>query len=172
MSLSRLILPQPRVLIDLFSSMMMNAFVLYKLNDASLGKKLPQDYSSLDFIADWLAEVAPDDDDDKGNGSDSSDENEPLPYKSHRFKWWSSAEGTAYRLDRHHYHNLEHAGNVFLKARLQGDEEIRCDLRRDCMLCHERTLYFCKVCNVSLCCGDCCNKWHTFSKLRREKRQK
>ena len=148
--------------------MLMNAFVLYKLNDSVLGQKLAKDYSSLDFIEDWLGEVAPDDNDVDGNESDSSDENEPLPYKSHRFKWWSSAIGTAYRLDRHRYHNLEHAGNVFLKARLEGDDEMRYDLRRDCMLCRERSLYFCNVCNVTLCCGECCERWHTMSKLRRK----
>lgn len=146
----------------------MNAFVLYKLHNASLGKKLPPDYSSLDFIEDWLAEVVPDDHVSDSDESDSSYENETLPYKSHRFGWWSGPAGTKYRLDTHRYHNLQHAGNVFLKARLEGDDEVRLDLRRDCMLCNQRTLYFCSICNVSLCCGECCNNWHTYSKLRRK----
>lgn len=159
------------MLIDLFSSMLLNAFVLYKLHDSANLRKLPPDYSSLDFIEDWLSEVAAVDNGNVSSDSDSSDEKEPLPYKSHRFKWWSGSAGTAYRLDRHQYHNLQHAGNVFLKARLEGNDEIRCDLRRDCMLCHERTLYFCKICNVSLCCGECCDKWHTCTNLRRAKRK-
>ena len=175
MMCKRLTLAQPRVVIDLFTSMLLNAYVLYKLHDATNHNKLRADYSSLDFIADWLQEVEPaiesPSDEDLADTDDSVPSTPPdLTYKQHRRKWWECENGINIRLDRR-YHCLEDARSVYVKAVVEkndsGEEIVkRVDLRRDCMYCGERNCYtFCQVCNVPLCLGDCCRKFHTIAKL-------
>lgn len=159
---------QPRVLTDLFSSMLLNAFVLYKLHHLANHKDLGAGYSSLDFIEDWLSEIAPFENDsgsDSGSSAASPDENhDVIPRKDRRRKFWNSDEGKALRLDGR-FHCLQHAGNVYVKNEIVDGRNKRNDLRRLCRYCGERALYFCDVCNVPLCVGDCCKKFHTERKL-------
>ena len=152
---------QPRVLVDLFSSMMMNSFVLFKLHDAANAKKLPNDFSSLDFAELWLKDV-----DDMQNAeavpSSSSDDDFAVPqqtYKQHRRNYWSSDEGRAIRLKHNQscQHPLQDARNVY-KTQTRGK---RIDLRRLCTWCGERTFTFCETCKVPLCIGNCTMQFHT-----------
>jgi hypothetical protein len=141
--------------------MLMNAYVLYTLHDATNHKKLPQRYSSLDFIADWLAEICePDDEASSDSGSASSDDVDRL---DRRITFWNSDKGRDTRLKRSdgQYHCLYHAADKFRSFELDGDEAVRNDLRRLCRYCGTRTIYFCDVCKVPLCHGDCCKKFHT-----------
>jgi len=160
---------QPRVLIDLFSSMLLNAFVLFKLHDKANHKILRARYNSFDFIADWLEEIAGDAERSSEQSSDVDDAPQ-LPYKAHRRKWWNSDVGKAVRMD-HRYHGLEDARNVYQKSTVKvgsdGDEvEVRLDLRRKCLFCGERNCYtFCSTCNVPLCLGECCRKFHCVATL-------
>ena len=79
---------------DLFSSMLMNAFVLYKLHDSASHKKLPQRYTSLDFIADWLAELCdPDDEASIDSGSESSANCDDTDRSDRRISFWNSDKG-------------------------------------------------------------------------------
>jgi hypothetical protein len=170
---------QPRVLVDLFTSMLLNAYVLYRLHDKATHRNTTRArYTSFDFIADWLSEVAPAPEVDNDSHSDqhSDDDGAPeLPYKAHRRKWWSTPDGKDVRLDnRHHY--LEDARHVYQKSKViagaDGESvEVRIDLRRDCVFCGERNCYtFCSLCNVPLCLGDCCRNFHTVAKLPELKR--
>jgi hypothetical protein len=165
---------QPRVLIDLFTSMLLNAFVLYKLHDSTNNQKLRPSYNSFDFIADWLNEVSPavagrimpepssDDDDPTALA--------PIAYKEHRRNWWSSENGRAIRLDSR-YHVLQDARHVYLKNEVKqtgnGEKvQVRLELRRNCMYCGDRNCYtFCDICNVPLCLGNCCRNFHTVDEL-------
>jgi len=147
----------------------MNAYVLYKLHDQANYKKLPPDYSSLEFICDWLDEVISAAADDIAPSSDSNDDVPVLQYKQHRYKWWKGDVGTSLRLNTRVYHSLEHAGNVYMKNIVGEEGSQRLDLRRECMCCGERTVYFCSVCNVPLCIGNCCKVFHTSAKLPRKK---
>jgi hypothetical protein len=163
---------QPRVLIDLFTSMLLNAYVLYQLHNKANHNTTHARYTSLDFIADWLSEVAPEGDDSHSDQhSDTDNDGGPrLVYKAHRRKWWSSDDGNAVRLDKR-YHYLEDARHVYQKSRVKagsdGEEvEVRNDLRRDCLFCGERNCYtFCSLCKVPLCLGDCCRDFHTVAAL-------
>ena len=152
--------------------MLMNAFTLYKLHDTTNGNKLAKDYSSIDFIADWLEEVAPREDkdaSDSGSSAAASDDDVAVaPRVDRRRKYWNSAEGKAVRLDGQ-FHCLQHAGSVYRKHEIVDGEPKRNDLRRLCRYCGERALYFCDVCNVPLCIGDCCKKFHTKQKLPSQK---
>jgi len=71
----------------------------------------------------------------------------------------------------HRYHGLEDARNVYQKSTVKvgsdGDEvEVRLDLRRKCLFCGERNCYtFCSTCNVPLCLGECCRKFHCVATL-------
>ena len=145
--------------------MLMNAYVIYKLHNSAT---LSDTYSALDFIADWLEEIAPHEGDaasDSSASDDASDENDAnAPRKDRRRRFWNSDEGKALRLDGR-FHCLQHAGNVFVKNELVDGQIKRNDLRRLCRYCGERALYFCDVCNVPLCVGDCCKKFHTLRKL-------
>lgn len=148
--------------------MLMNAFVLYKLHDDATQRKLPKDYSSLDFIAEWMQELLEVEDNaesDSGAASSSDFESDDeRQYNQHRRKWWEGERGIAVRMDRQ-FHGLQHAGNVFLKEVMKEGEQKRCDLRRCCMCCGDRTLYFCEECKVPLCIGHCNKQFHTERKL-------
>jgi len=152
--------------------MLMNAFVLYKLHDQVNHKRLPEKYSSLDFIADWIRELNQDVRDAVcvSSASDASnDECAAAPdYKEHRRNWWQSAAGTAVRMDGR-FHSLQHAANCYLSTQGEGDHKKFIDLRRVCMYCGERTIYFCEACNVPLCLGICNKKFHTDTVLPRPK---
>ena len=134
------------------------------MHDSANHNKLPKDYSSIDFIADWLQEVA------QGDGDGSSDSDAPAAEntaaaahpvgKDRRRKYWNSEDGKKVRLDGR-FHCLQHAGHVYSKNAVVNGVSKRNDLRRLCRYCGERALYFCDVCNVPLCVGDCCKKFHT-----------
>jgi hypothetical protein len=145
--------------------MLVNAFVLFKLHDAANDKKLSKDFSSLEFIEQWLQEL----DDEAGDVSSasSSDEFEPekLAYKQHRRKWWSTNAGEAIRLKHSSdwLHATQDARHVYVTKTADG----RIDLRRNCMWCGERTFYFCSTCMVPICIGKCSLAFHTLKKLPR-----
>ena len=153
---------------DLFTSMLMNAYVLYKLHATANNKNVGSDYSSVDFIADWHDEVAPRDDDaasDSGASDDAiNNDSATSPRKDRRRKYWNSDEGKAIRLNGR-FHCLQHAGNVYVKNEIVQGVPKRNDLRRLCRYCGERALYFCDVCNVPLCVGVCCKNFHTEREL-------
>jgi hypothetical protein len=155
--------------------MLMNAFVLYKLHDDANNKKLPQSYSSLDFISDWIQDLEKDDDaasSDISASDAASEESVAVPdYKEHRRNWWQAAPGTAIRMDSR-FHGLQHAGNCYFTNVDKNGENKRADLRRLCMWCGERTVYFCEDCNVPLCIGICNKNFHTKRKLPSLRRNK
>jgi hypothetical protein len=156
------------VITDLFSSMLMNAFVLYTLHDAANSNKLPKKYSSLDFIADWLDEVCkPDDAAASDSQADSSSDSDDCDRADRRRSFWNSPKGKHIRLARSHetFHCLYHAASRYKPYELVDDEQVRNDLRRVCRYCGERTIYFCGACKVPLCVGDCCMNFHTLDHI-------
>jgi hypothetical protein len=129
-----------RVVTDIFSSMLMNAFILFKLHH-----KKTQHYSALDFLQEYLnggGNVGSNHAQQEGhNFGDHAD----APQSSHKRAWWFGDEGTRIRKAGRHY--LCHASELF------GDET---DQRRGCMWdpgrtgCG-RTAYACKQCRVHVC---------------------
>jgi antirestriction protein len=144
--------------------MLMNAFVLYLLHDRDNKKKLPKTYSSLDFIANWMDEVCKPDD---AAVSDSSSDSDECDRADRRRSFWNSTEGKHIRLARSHekFHCLYHAASRYFPSRLENEEQVRNDLRRVCRYCGERTIYFCDVCKVPLCVGNCCMNFHTLDHI-------
>lgn len=168
---------QVRVFIDMFSSMVINAFTLKCLKEKR--KKLHK-YSEFDFITEYLDEVAPLRDDDDvvicaplihpatytlSNGT----------IKVHKVKrpFWEAPAGAAWRLDgKRHY--SQDANKVYAKfstksngqtqLNMQGNT-IRKNLRRNCRYCNKDTVYFCTKCETALCLGTCFERFHTKKKL-------
>ncbi len=147
--------------------MIVNAFVLYKLNDDAKDaahKTLPAQYSVMDFINDWLEEGDEDEASDASvdnadNAADDNDADHPS-YKAHRRKWWQGPEGTAVRMNNR-FHALQYAGNTYSHYSDIDGVRKRDDLRRKCMFCGERTLYYCDACMVPLCLGVCNHRFHS-----------
>ena len=129
-----------RVLTDVFSSMLMNACILFKLHH-----KKPSAYSALDFLQEYLNDgdfVG----DTEGLDDDHQSPNRPAaPQNRHKRAWWFGEEGSSIRKTGKHY--LCHASELF------GDET---DQRRGCLWdpgrtgCG-RTAYACKQCRVHVC---------------------
>ena len=68
------------VLIDLFTSMLLNAYVLHQLHNKANHNTTHARYTSFDFIADWLSEVAPEvDESHSDQHSDTDDDGGPPP---------------------------------------------------------------------------------------------
>jgi hypothetical protein len=169
---------QVRVLADMFSSMMMNAFIL-KTTLKTKRYKLPSQYSSFDFIEEYLEEVCPISKELEGQQSSSSASHVArschpagLDHKGEirkvKASFWSKAAGREWRLDgKDHY--PQDAKNVWFKVTSRVSEVnnkvIRNELRRNCHYCNERTVYFCTKCNVPLCIGTCFSDFHTKNKL-------
>jgi hypothetical protein len=169
---------QVRVLADMFSSMMMNAFILKKTLKTKR-YKLPSQYSSFDFIEEYLEEVCPISKELEGHKSSSSASHVArschpagLDHKGEirkvRASFWSKAAGREWRLDgKDHY--PQDAKNVWFKLSSRVSEVnnkvIRNELRRNCHYCNERTVYFCTKCDVPLCIGTCFSDFHTKNKL-------
>ena len=148
----------------------MNGYVLYKLHDSVYSKKLPKDYTSFDFIADWLQEVEAEEPQDVSSASSSEDDDHQLAYKQHRRKWWQTEPGCRIRLTKPN-HFLEDARHKYVKSVVRTNDDgeavvARLDLRRDCIYCGERNCYtFCSICMVPLCIGDCSRNFHTTALL-------
>ena len=159
---------QPRVLTDLFTSMLMNAFVLYTLSANAKSTKLPPNYTAVHFVAEWLDaldEGGCHADSDANSSSASGDESPiEINYKDHRRNWWQGDSGLSVRMDRR-FHGLQHAGNVYYSRLELNGEEKRADLRKNCMDCGERTVYLCEVCKVPLYIYACNKNFHTQRKL-------
>jgi hypothetical protein len=155
--------------------MLMNAFVLYTMSANANSKKLPPNYTAVHFVSEWLESLDEglcqgenDADCSSASGDESSIE---IDYKDHRRSWWQGDSGTSIRMDRR-FHALQHAGNVYYSRLEVNGEEKRADLRRNCMYCGERTIYFCEVCKVPLCIGACNKNFHTQRKLPQMQRLK
>jgi len=129
-----------RVLTDIFSSMLMNSFTLFKLHH----KKAPA-YTALDFLEDYLQEL----NDSSASRMQHEDASPGMiperPCTNHKRAWWFGEEGSRIRKSGRHY--LCHGKELF------GDAT---DQRRGCMYDPSRTgcgrtAYACKQCGVSLC---------------------
>jgi hypothetical protein len=162
---------QPRVFIDMFTSCMMNAFVLRKLHTA---KKKNSKCTSFEFIAEYLAEIAPAAP--AGAAPAPSEVPEHIhpaydPKTQHvtrvKHAFWCKPAGTQFRLDGvGHY--TQHALNVYdtQSGRKRADgADVRLNLRRNCRYCNTPTMYFCTKCETPLCVGHCFINFHTQSKL-------
>ena len=147
--------------------MVMNAFVLFKLHDASNAKKLPKDFSSLDFVELWLKDVddMQDAEDVPSSCSDDDFEQPCTTYKQHRRKFWASEDGQAIRFRRNQrcQHNLLDARHEYRTEELGK----RNDLRRICIWCGTRTFTFCQTCMVPVCIGLCNQSFHSKPTLPR-----
>jgi hypothetical protein len=168
---------QVRVFIDMFSSMVTNAFTLKCLKEKR--KKLHK-YSEFDFITEYLDEVAPLRDDD--DTVICAPLIHPATYtlsngtiKIHKVKrpFWEAPAGAAWRLDgKRHY--SQDANKVYAKFSTQPNGQtqlnmqgntIRKNLRRNCRYCNKDTVYFCTKCDTALCLGTCFERFHTKKKL-------
>jgi hypothetical protein len=139
---------QVRLLTDMFTSLLQNAFILYKgYHDKS--KK----YDSRQFIEALLSEIAT-----FANSplvDDCSDSESQLPHlevsrNAHKRDWWVSGPGAAIRLKgRDHW--PQHAANTFVLHDAATDAKL--DLRRYCIyhnICG-RVMTYCSKCKVPLC---------------------
>jgi hypothetical protein len=169
---------QVRVINDMFSSMMMNAFLL-KTNQKAPRYKVPKHYSSFDFIAEYLEQVCP---------APPSADLQPMspkaaksPLDAHpagigkngklrKFKasLWTKRPGLLWRLDGDGHYSQD-ANNLYDKVTgnfsATSGKKIRFELRRNCHYCNERTVYLCTKCNAPLCLGACFANFHTKNKL-------
>ena len=169
---------QVRVFIDMFSSMMINAYTLKCLKDKRTKKT--KRYSEFDFIAEYLACAAP------LPVSDVEDDVVPIVHpatfmqadgttavrKSKR-PFWEAAPGTAWRLDGMAHYSQD-ANNVYPQfsnaangqtRQNKAGKTIRLNLRRNCRCCNKDTVYFCTKCKTPLCLGNCFVLFHTKKKL-------
>jgi hypothetical protein len=81
-----------RVLTDVFSSMLMNACILFKLHH-----KKPSAYSALDFLQEYLND-GDFDGDSEGLDDDHQSAHRPAaPQSSHKRAWWFGDEGSRIR---------------------------------------------------------------------------
>jgi hypothetical protein len=151
---------QVRVLTDMFSSMLMNAYVLRKLK-----LNLPNSYSSFDFITEFISVACPDDESVEQprqmQEQHPATKNGKVPAVERPF--WSSPAGRAWRMDGVD-HWLEDAKRVYYKvSNWQNDkgELIRSELRRLCRWCGDKTIYFCTKCQAPLCISPCFRNFHT-----------
>lgn len=129
-----------RVLTDVFSSMLMNAYILFKFHH-----KKTSAYSALDFLEEYLRD-APDDSENEVLSDDDAFEMQPGPsWSSHKRAWWFGEQGSSIRKAGRHY--MCHASELF---------GVETDQRRGCMWAPSRdgcgrTAYACKKCRISLC---------------------
>jgi len=137
---------QVRLLTDMFSSLLQNAFILYKgYHDKS--KK----YDSRQFIEAFLSEVAEWANPPDGDDSSDSDANAPMERNAHKRDWWISGPGASIRLKgRDHW--PQRGGNTFRTHNQHTNTKY--DLRRYCIfhptLCGRVSTY-CTKCMVPLC---------------------
>ena len=156
---------QVRVLTDMFSSMLMNAYVLRRSK-----MKLPKSYSSFDFLSNWLLQVSPEpvplqDEEAPVQGHPAGRDKSGGIRKVER-KFWNRPLATAWRLDKQE-HWCQDANNTFHKVsnRVGRKGFIRNELRRKCRWCNERTVFYCTKCAAPLCIGECFISFHTKSKM-------
>lgn len=165
-----------RVLTDMFASMLMNAFVLRQTlkTDAF---KLPKVYTCFDFISEFLEEVCP-----VLAPADTSviPDIAPVmvhPQKLHRDgkiktckpSFWAKKAGMQWRLDGvgHVNHDSTKCFDPQTgKVNATTGNKIRAELRRKCICCGTRTVYFCYKCKAALCLGKCFYMFHNENKLR------
>ena len=167
---------QVRVLTDMFSSMLMNPYVLRQSHF-----KLPKSYSSFDFISEFLQEICPDEDKEEQTTSTPlntprlpprrqphADRPHPAGYDNDgnvrrgEAPFWNSRAGTDFRLDGHD-HWCQDANNIYhpLSTRTNKDGKIiRNELRRKCRWCNAREdrLLLHEVLGTTV-------RWRLFSKL-------
>jgi hypothetical protein len=137
---------QVRLLTDMFSSLLQNAFILYKGYHTK-----PKKYDSRQFIETFLSEVAELVNPPDGDDSSDSDANAPMERNAHRRDWWVSGPGALFRRKgRDHW--PQHASNTFQTEDQHSNTTY--DLRRYCMyyptLCGRVSTY-CTKCMVPLC---------------------
>jgi hypothetical protein len=172
---------QVRVFIDMFSSMVINAFTLKCLKEKR--KKLHK-YSEFDFLTEYLDEVAP------LNGCDNADDELLTPLTIHpatytkadgtaairkvKRPFWDSPAGSRWRLDgkAHYsqdsnkmYSHFSRKANGQTRLNVHGNT-IRLNLRRNCRYCNADTVYLCTKCVTPLCLGNCFERFHTKKKLQ------
>lgn len=157
---------QVRVLTDMISSMLMNAYVLRcsKL-------KLPKSYSSFNFISNWLEQVSPQpeplQDEEAPNKEHPAGRDKKGKVRKVEAKFWNTRAAAAWRLDNED-HWCQDANNTFIKVSSRVNkkgEHKRNELRRKCRWCNERTVFYCTKCETPLCIGECFKLFHTKSKL-------
>lgn len=139
---------QVRIITDLFTSMLQNAFILYK----QYHDKDPK-YDSRMFIESFLEELQNVPSlrrDQPPSESDDCDADFAQPRRAHKRDWWVKGPGASVRLKgRDHW--PQHATNTCYTE--DAETEKKFDLRRYCMFHPEcgRVLTYCTKCNVPLC---------------------
>lgn len=155
-----------RVITDMISSMVMNAYVLRcsKL-------KLPKSYTSFVFLANLLQQLAPEpvpaqDPEPPLQGHPAGRDKSGGIRKVER-QFWNKPLASAWRLDKQD-HWCQDANNTFVKVsnRVSSSGDfIRNELRRKCRWCNERTVFYCTKCETPLCVGECFKLFHTKREL-------
>lgn len=154
------------MLTDLFSSCLMNAYVLRrsKLN-------LPKKYTSFHFLENLLRQMTPQ------VAPLESQQDAPKPHPAGLDKngkvraveapFWNGKAGKAFRLDGID-HWCEDANNVYFKLSKRANSSgifIRNELRRQCRWCNDKTVFFCTKCMAPLCVGNCFKCFHTIDQI-------
>jgi hypothetical protein len=139
---------QVRTLTNTFQSVCMNAFILQKTS-INMGKT----HTSLDFIESMIAECAnmqlAEENQLQSPGPDS-----PSPFDGHKRAYWL-ANPTTRCVGRHFLHQMEGSSLPDVVGSKRKDN------RRQCMVCADRCLTFCRQCGVHLCIGSCNETFHT-----------
>jgi hypothetical protein len=139
---------QVRIITDLFTFMLQNAFILYKQYHDKDSR-----YDSRMFIESVLEELSAGSRNASAEPaieSGDSDDNVAQPIRAHRRDWWINGPGSIIRLQgRDHW--PQHAGNTYFTE--DSDTQQKIDLRRYCMFHQDcgRVLTYCTKCNVPLC---------------------
>jgi hypothetical protein len=139
---------QVRIITDLFTSMLQNAFVLYKQyhnKDSQYDSRI-----FIESVLQELANITSMTKNDHASKSDDSDDAFAEPRRAHRRDWWVKGPGAVKRLNgRDHW--PQHATNTCFTE--NADTHTKIDLRRYCMFHRDcgRVLTYCTKCNVPLC---------------------
>ena len=153
---------QVRVLVDMVTSMMMNAYVLRRSK-----LRLPKTYTSFDFMANLIQQLAPEPTVSQHEtgatkvhpaGKDSKGKTRKVEKP-----FWNSERGAAWRMDGNG-HWPQDANNVYLKVSNRegkSGKPIRFELRRQCRWCNDKTVFYCTKCEAPLCLGRCFESFHT-----------
>jgi hypothetical protein len=164
-----------RVLTDMFASMLMNAFVLRKTLKTS-AYKLPKVYTCFDFISEFLEEVCPakvaaEMPDAAPKSVQSVHPQKLLPsgrIKKCKRSFWGKPAGKQWRLDGNDHIQQDTSkwyDQYTGKINATTGNKVRCEMRRKCICCGKRTVYFCTKCHAALCLGNCFYNFHRNNKL-------
>jgi hypothetical protein len=139
---------QVRALTNTFQSVCMNAYIL-QTQHMDMGKS----YTSLDFIKNMISECCSMQQ--QKAVPRRADDAIPAAFDRHKREYWEANSGERCQ-GRHFLHAAE--GQV---RPTEGNERKRPNNRRNCMVCGNLGLSFCRQCGVHLCMGECNETFHT-----------